>query len=90
MASLKQLMNLSKRRLEECRFVVLILDGKKFGPEWGVVALVVTAEWRKGPLGLIRTGMKNERVCREMWEGLLKGRLEVDHELLSVVDGDKG
>lgn len=32
-AGAKQLRDLSKRRLEECRFVVLILEGKKFGPE---------------------------------------------------------
>jgi transposase-like protein len=50
----------------------------------------VTREGRKIPLGFIETGAENERVCREMLEGLLERGLKIESGLLCVVDGSKG
>jgi transposase-like protein len=89
-ASARQLEKLCERRLEGYDFVVLILDGKTFGSDEMVIALGVTSDGRKIPLGFIQTGAENERVCREMLGGLLERGLKVDSGLLCVVDGSKG
>jgi transposase-like protein len=89
-ASAKQLKRLCERRLEGYDFVVLIVDGKSFGSDEMVIALGVTREGRKIPLGFIQTGAENERVCREMLEGLLERGLKIELGLLCVVDGSKG
>lgn len=85
-ASDRELKKLCERRLEGYEFVALILDGKTFGSDEMVVALGVTVEGRKIPLGFIQTGTENERVCREMLERGLK----IDQGLLCVIDGSKG
>jgi transposase-like protein len=89
-ASARQLKKLCERRLEGYDFVVLILDGKTFGSDEMVIALGVTSDGRKISLGFIQTGAENERVCREMLEGLLERGLKIESGLLRVVDGSKG
>jgi transposase-like protein len=89
-ASARQLKKLCERRLEGYDFVVLILDGKTFGSDEMVIALGVTSDGRKIPLGFIQTGAENERVCREMLEGLLERGLRIEPGLLCVIDGSKG
>ena len=89
-ASARQLEKLCERRLEGYDFVVLIVDGKTFGSDEMVIALGVTSDGRKVPLGFIQTGAENERVCRAMLEGLLERGLRIDSGLLCVVDGAKG
>ena len=89
-ASARQLKELCERRLEGYDFVVLILDGKTFGTDEMVIALGVTADGRKIPLGFIQTGAENERVCREMLVGLLERGLRIEPGLLCVIDGSKG
>jgi putative transposase len=89
-ASARQLKRLCERRLEGYDFVVLIVDGKSFGSDEMVIALGVTREGRKIPLGFIQTGAENERVCGEMLEGLLERGLRIEEGLLCVIDGSKG
>jgi putative transposase len=89
-ASARQLERLCERRLGGYDFVVLIVDGKSFGSDEMVIALGVTREGRKIPLGFIQTGAENERVCREMLEGLLERGLRIEEGLLCVIDGSKG
>ena len=55
-----------------------------------VIALGVTSDGRKIPLKFIQTGAENERVCREMLEGLLERGLGIEPGLLCVIDGSKG
>jgi transposase-like protein len=89
-ASARQLKTLCERRLEGYNIVVLMLDGKSFGSDEMVMALGVTVEGRKIPLGFVETGGENERVCREMLEGLVERGLRVEEGLLCVIDGSKG
>jgi len=89
-ASARELKKLCERRLEGYDFVVLILDGKTFGSDEMVIALGVTSDGRKIPLGFIQTGAENERVCREMLEGLLERGLRIEPGLLCIIDGSKG
>jgi transposase-like protein len=69
-ASARELKKLYNRRLDGYDFVVLIVDGKTFGSGEMAIALGVTSDGRKIPLGFIQTGVENERVCRETLEGL--------------------
>jgi len=89
-ASARRLKEFCERRLEGYDFVVLILDGKSFGSDEMVIALGVTRDGRKVPLGFIQTGAESERVCREMLEGLLDRGLRIEDGLLCVIDGSKG
>jgi putative transposase len=89
-ASARELKRLCERQLGGYDFVVLILDGKIFGADEMVMALGITVEGRKIPLGFIQTGAENERVCREMLEGLLERGLRIEEGLLCVIDGSKG
>ncbi len=89
-ASAKELKKLCERRLEGYDFVALILDGKIFGTDEMVIALGVTVQGRKIPLGFVQTGTENERVGREMLEGLLERGLKVQDGLFCVIDGSKG
>jgi transposase-like protein len=89
-ASARELKRLCERRLESYDFVALLLDGKSFGTDEMVIALGVTLEGRKIPLGFIQTGAENERVGREMLEGLLERGLRINEGLLCIIDGSKG
>ena len=89
-ASARELKRLCERRLEGYDFVALLLDGKIFGTDEMVIALGVTVEGRKIPLGFVQTGTENERVGREMIEGLLERGLKIADGLLCVIDGSKG
>jgi putative transposase len=89
-ASARELKKLCERRLEGYDFVALILDGKTFGTDEMVIALGVTVQEGKVPLGFVQTGAENERVGREMLEGLLERGLKIEDGLLCVIDGSKG
>jgi putative transposase len=89
-ASAKRLRKLCERRLDGYEFVALILDGKTFGSDEMVIALGVIHDGRKILLGFIQTGTENERVCREMLEGLVDRGLGTEGGLLCVIDGSKG
>ena len=89
-ASARELKRLCERRLEGYDFVALLLDGKGFGTDEMVIALGVTMDGRKIPLGFVQTGAENERVGREMLEGLLERGLKIGDGLLCIIDGSKG
>jgi transposase-like protein len=76
--------------LEGYDVVALILDGKVFGRDEMVIAVGVTVQGRKIPLGFVQTGTENERVGREMLEGLRGRGLRIDEGLLCIIDGAKG
>ena len=89
-ASARELKKLCERRLEGYEFVALILDGKIFGTDEMLIALGVTVDGQKMALGFVQTGTENERVGREMLEGLLERGLKIGDGLLCVIDGSKG
>lgn len=89
-ASARELKKLCERRLEGYDFVALLLDGKTFGTDEMVIALGVTVDGRKIPLGFVQTGTENERVGREMLEGLLGRGLKIADGLICIIDGSKG
>jgi len=89
-ASAKKLAALQERDLSKYDWAGLFLDGKTFGDDQMVIALGVTMQGRKVPLGFVQTATENEAVCSEFLRGLLTRGLKAEPGLLVVIDGAKG
>ena len=89
-ASAKKLKEFQERSLDDYDFVALFIDGKSFANEQMVIALGVTMDGLKIPLGFVETATENERVCRQLIQDLIRRGLRYDQGLLVVLDGSKG
>jgi len=89
-ATRKHLKQLSERDLNPYDFVAVFLDGKSFAEDQMVIALGVTIEGYKLPLGFVQTATENEKVCTRFLRGLVSRGLKADDGLLFVIDGAKG
>ncbi len=70
--------------------MALFLDGKSFADEELIIALGVTLDGEKIPLGFVETATENERVCRRFLADLVDRGLQYEAGLLVVIDGAKG
>ena len=89
-ASSKKLKQFQERSLDDYDFVALFIDGKSFADEQMVIALGVTMDGQKIPLGFVESATENERVCRQLIQDLIRRGLNYDQGLLVVLDGSKG
>ncbi len=89
-ASAKKLKQFQERPLDNYDFVALFIDGKSFADEQMVIALGVTMDGQKIPLGFVESATENERVCRQLIQDLIRRGLCYDQGLLVVLDGSKG
>ena len=89
-ASAKKLKQFQERPLDDYDFVTLFIDGKSFASEQMVIALGVTMDGQKIPLGFVESATENERVCRQLIQDLIRRGLCCDQGLLVVLDGSKG
>lgn len=55
-----------------------------------MIALGVTMDGQKIPLGFVESATENERVCRQLIQDLIRRGLNYDQGLLVVLDGSKG
>ena len=83
----RKLAEFQQRSLEGYDLVALFLDGKSFADEEILIALGVTLEGQKVPLGFVQAATENERVCRRF---LAERGLQYEAGLLVVIDGGKG
>ena len=60
----RKLAEFQERSLEGYDLVALFLDGKSFADEELIIALGVTLDGHKIPLGFVEAATENERVCR--------------------------
>lgn len=86
-AKLKQF---QERSLQPYDLVTLFLDGKTFAQEEMIIALGVTIQGEKVPLGFVQAASENERVCRQFIDDLISRGLRYEAGLLVVIDGSKG
>ena len=86
-AKLKQF---QERSLQSYDLVSLFLDGKTFAEEEMIIALGVTIEGKKVPLGFVQAASENERVCRQFIYDLINRGLRYEEGLLVLIDGSKG
>ena len=70
--------------------VALFIDGKTFAEYEMIIALGVTIEGHKIPIGFVQAATENERVCRQFIQSLINRDLVYHKGLLCLIDGSKG
>jgi transposase-like protein len=78
------------RSLADVALVGLMVDGIGVGDHTIVIALGVTADGDKVPLGLHQGSTENAAVCTALLNGLIERGLKIEQPVLCVVDGGKG
>ena len=78
------------RRLEGREWVALFMDGVIVAQQTVIVALGITREGHKEPLGLRLGSTENAVVCTELLQDLLARGLALEGRVLCVIDGGKG
>ena len=77
------------RRLEDVRLAVMMLDGMELPERTHVVALGITTDGVKIPLGLWEGSTENATVARELLADLVERGLDPEQAILFVIDGAK-
>ena len=84
--SLDELMG---RRLDDVRLAVMMIDGIELGERTNVVALGITTEGVKIPLGLWEGSTENAAVATALLSDLVERGLDPEQGILFVIDGAK-
>jgi putative transposase len=84
--SLEELMS---RRLEDVRLAVMMIDGLELQGRTNVVALAITTEGVKIPLGLWEGSTENATVATALLSDLVERGLDPEQGILFVIDGAK-
>ena len=85
-AALGELMG---RRLDDVRLAVMMIDGIDLGERTNVVALGITTEGVKIPLGLWEGSTENAAVATALLSDLVERGLDPEQGILFVIDGAK-
>jgi putative transposase len=83
------LQELMARRLDDVRLAVMMLDGLEIAGRIHVVALGITTDGVKVPLGLWEGSTENATLARTLLAGLVDRGLDPDQAILFVLDGGK-
>lgn len=83
------LSELMGRRLEDVRLAVMMLDGMEIAERIHVVALGITTEGVKIPLGLWEGSTENATLARMLLADLVDRGLDPEQAILFVIDGGK-
>jgi len=75
-ASAAKLRQFQERSLADYDLVALFIDGKSFADQEMIIALGVTLEGYKIPLGFIQAATENDRVCRQFIDSLIDRGLQ--------------
>src|SRR5205814_2618485 len=77
------------RRLDDVRLAVMMLDGLEIAERTHVVALGITTEGVKIPLGLWEGSTENATLARTLLADLVDRGLDPSQAILFVIDGGK-
>jgi putative transposase len=77
------------RRLDDVRLAVMMLDGMEIADRTHVVALGITTDGVKIPLGLWEGSTENATLARELLADLVERGLDPEQAILFVIDGGK-
>src|SRR5437899_470417 len=83
------LSELMSRRLEDVRLAVMMLDGIEIAERTHVVALGISTEGVKIPLGLWEGSTENATLARVLLADLVDRGLDPEQAILFVIDGGK-
>jgi putative transposase len=79
-----------ERRLDDIDLLALMIDGVEVAKQTVVVALGITVDGTKVPLGLVQGSTENAALCTSLLQGLLTRGLKIEGKILCVIDGGKG
>jgi putative transposase len=85
----KALRELMARRLDDVRLAVLMLDGIELRGRTNMVALGITTEGVKVPLGLWEGSTENAIVATALLSDLVERGIDPEQGMLFVIDGSK-
>ena len=85
----RSLDELMSRRLDDVRLAVMMIDGIELGERTNVVALAITTEGVKIPLGLWEGSTENAAVATALLSDLVDRGLDPEQGILFVIDGAK-
>lgn len=88
-ATAERLAELCTRRLDQDRWAAVMLDGAHFGEHLLVVALGITVDGTKVPLGVVEGSTENAEVCTRLTADLVDRGLDASKGILFVIDGGK-
>ena len=80
---------LMARRLEDVRLAVMMLDGMEIAERTHVVALGITTDGVKIPLGLWEGSTENATLAKDLLADLVDRGLDPEQAILFVIDGGK-
>jgi putative transposase len=80
---------LMARRLDDVRLAVMMLDGLEIAERTHVVALAITTDGVKIPLGLWQGSTENATLARTLLADLVDRGLDPEQAILFVIDGGK-
>ena len=78
------------RPLDDVELIAMMLDGIEFAEETVIVALGITTDGTKVPLGLWTGSTENHVVAGALLQNLIERGLRVEQPMLFVIDGGKG
>jgi transposase-like protein len=88
-ATAEKLASFVSRRLDDLDLVAMFIDGIEFAGHAVIIALGVTIDGTKTPLGIWAGSTENTTVVTELLSNLVARGLRVDESTLFVIDGGK-
>jgi putative transposase len=88
-ATTEKLAQFVGRKLDDVDLVAMFIDGIEFAGHSVLVALGVTIDGTKTPLGIWAGSTENTTVATELLSNLVARGLRVEHSMLFVIDGGK-
>ncbi len=88
-ATTEKLAAFVSRRLDDLDLVAMFIDGIEFAGHAVLIALGVTIDGTKTPLGIWAGSTENTTVVTELLSNLVTRGLRVDESMLFVIDGGK-
>jgi transposase-like protein len=88
-ATTEKLAQFVSRKLDDVDLVAMFIDGIEFAGHSVLVALGVTIDGTKAPLGIWAGSTENTTVVTELLSNLVSRGLRVEHSMLFVIDGGK-
>lgn len=80
----------ASRRLDDRRYLAILLDGKGFGCRLLLTALGIDGQGQKHVLGVWEGDSENKAVCTGALQDLMERGLDVSRGVLVIIDGGKG
>jgi putative transposase len=88
-ATTERLAAFVSRKLDDVDLVAMFIDGIEFAGHAVLIALGVTIDGTKVPLGIWAGSTENSTVVTELLQNLVDRGLRVEHSMLFVIDGGK-